>query len=378
MIQPSTFPFARLHKRHNILSFHYVRSMIARGFILMMHIPGKDNCADILTKHWSHSVVYPLLRPIFHFCGNTGDFLQDDGSIIYCVIPFKFDFDQESLENIEFKHTSTTNGVSETQYDKFADILGDYANRNWWNEYVSAPANRTVENFPTTIDAFITYKFNNSTNAYRCHKRFLNNIKKTTNMTVHQFVSTMVTFHNHVILRLLPGHPPTNAAINDEDFKSLIFKSMPTKWKDSYEEHHSPYKDTLTQIVTRMERYQNKENKKSKKNNQQDNSSQNRNTSNNNSNSNRNNKNRHNCNNCNGNNCNKNNQLNGNNSQNQQQGSNNSQGNNNNPSTRVADSSPCPTLFTWGQITLGANAILMPRIQTNLTGTTITTAMMHM
>eukprot|EP00536_Pseudo-nitzschia_multiseries_P019502 jgi/Psemu1/61063/gm1.61063_g len=82
MIQTSTFPYARLHKRHSILLFHYVRSMIARGFILMMHIPGKDNCADILTKHWGYSVVYPLLRPIFHFCGNTGDLLQDDGSIM--------------------------------------------------------------------------------------------------------------------------------------------------------------------------------------------------------------------------------------------------------------------------------------------------------
>eukprot|EP00536_Pseudo-nitzschia_multiseries_P015908 jgi/Psemu1/44246/gm1.44246_g len=40
--------------------------MIARGFIRMQHIPGKDNCADILTKYWGHSVVYPLLKPIFH------------------------------------------------------------------------------------------------------------------------------------------------------------------------------------------------------------------------------------------------------------------------------------------------------------------------
>eukprot|EP00536_Pseudo-nitzschia_multiseries_P000843 jgi/Psemu1/1953/gm1.1953_g len=81
MIQTATFPYARLHKRHRILSYHYVCSMIARGFIRMQHIPGKDNCTDILTKHWGHSVVYPLLKPIFHFCGNTGDLLQDDSNI---------------------------------------------------------------------------------------------------------------------------------------------------------------------------------------------------------------------------------------------------------------------------------------------------------
>eukprot|EP00536_Pseudo-nitzschia_multiseries_P016191 jgi/Psemu1/45286/gm1.45286_g len=81
----------------------------------------------------------------------------------YSVTPFKFDFDQqESLEKIEFKHTSSTiNGVSKT------------------------------------------VKFNNNnTDAYRCHKRFLNNInKKTTSMIVYQFVS-MVTFHNHLRIHL--------------------------------------------------------------------------------------------------------------------------------------------------------------------------------
>eukprot|EP00536_Pseudo-nitzschia_multiseries_P018120 jgi/Psemu1/54206/gm1.54206_g len=82
IIQTATFPYARLHKRHHILSYHYVRSMIAKVFVRMLHIPGKDNCADILTKHWGHSVVYSLLKPIFHFCGNTGDLLQDDGNII--------------------------------------------------------------------------------------------------------------------------------------------------------------------------------------------------------------------------------------------------------------------------------------------------------
>eukprot|EP00536_Pseudo-nitzschia_multiseries_P013983 jgi/Psemu1/68937/estExt_Genemark1.C_6400007 len=74
MIQTSTFPYARLQKRHHILSYHYVRSMVARGFILMQYLAGKDNCADILKKHWGHSVVYPLLKPIFHYCGNTASF----------------------------------------------------------------------------------------------------------------------------------------------------------------------------------------------------------------------------------------------------------------------------------------------------------------
>ena len=38
MINSSSFPHARLHKRHNILTFHFVRSMIAKGFIALNHL----------------------------------------------------------------------------------------------------------------------------------------------------------------------------------------------------------------------------------------------------------------------------------------------------------------------------------------------------
>jgi hypothetical protein len=72
MINSSNFPYARLHKRHNILSYHYVRSMIARGFISLNHLVSKSNLADIVTKHWGYSSAYPLLRPVLHHMGDTG------------------------------------------------------------------------------------------------------------------------------------------------------------------------------------------------------------------------------------------------------------------------------------------------------------------
>ena len=34
----STVPDAKLHKRHNILSFHLIRSMVSTGYINMLHI----------------------------------------------------------------------------------------------------------------------------------------------------------------------------------------------------------------------------------------------------------------------------------------------------------------------------------------------------
>ena len=72
MVNSSKFPYARLHKIHNILSYHYVESMIARGFISLNHLGSKSNLADIVTKHWGYSVAYPLIRPGLHHMGNTG------------------------------------------------------------------------------------------------------------------------------------------------------------------------------------------------------------------------------------------------------------------------------------------------------------------
>ena len=78
MVQSSSFPHAPLHKRHNILSYHYVRSMIAKGFIALHHLNSASNLADVLTKHWSHNSVYGLLKPIFHYMGNTAMLYTDD------------------------------------------------------------------------------------------------------------------------------------------------------------------------------------------------------------------------------------------------------------------------------------------------------------
>ena len=40
------------HKMHNKLSFHFVRSMISRGFIALNHLKLHNNLPDALTKHW--------------------------------------------------------------------------------------------------------------------------------------------------------------------------------------------------------------------------------------------------------------------------------------------------------------------------------------
>jgi hypothetical protein len=64
---------AKLHKRHNMLSFHFVREAIAAGYIRLIHIPGNTNPADILSKHWGFSDVWPILKPLLFHQGDTMD-----------------------------------------------------------------------------------------------------------------------------------------------------------------------------------------------------------------------------------------------------------------------------------------------------------------
>ena len=70
---------AKLDKHRNILSFFFVRSMISRGYINMLHIKTKYNFVDILTKHWGYQgTYYELILPIFHHVGNRAALFLDD------------------------------------------------------------------------------------------------------------------------------------------------------------------------------------------------------------------------------------------------------------------------------------------------------------
>ena len=71
VVKSSTNIYAKLHKRHNALSFHRVREAIASKYVDFIFINGKDNPADILSKHWSHNIIWPLLRPILFWTGDT-------------------------------------------------------------------------------------------------------------------------------------------------------------------------------------------------------------------------------------------------------------------------------------------------------------------
>jgi hypothetical protein len=71
VVNSATQPHAKLHKRHNALSFHRVREAIASGVYIFNHIPGENNPADIVSKHWGYNCVWHMLKTISHVDGET-------------------------------------------------------------------------------------------------------------------------------------------------------------------------------------------------------------------------------------------------------------------------------------------------------------------
>jgi hypothetical protein len=71
VVDSATQIYAKLHKRHNMLSFHRVREAVASGIVTFQFIPGNINPADILSKHWGYSQVWHILKPILFWKGDT-------------------------------------------------------------------------------------------------------------------------------------------------------------------------------------------------------------------------------------------------------------------------------------------------------------------
>ena len=72
----ATLPHSPLKKRHHALSYHFVREAIAAKIIQFHHMPGELNPADILTKHWGYSQIWPVLKSVLFWSGDTAKLLD--------------------------------------------------------------------------------------------------------------------------------------------------------------------------------------------------------------------------------------------------------------------------------------------------------------
>ena len=70
VVTTATLPHSTLSKRHNILAFHRVREAIAAELMAFYWIQSAYNLSDMLSKHWDHPTVYPMILKLLITRGN--------------------------------------------------------------------------------------------------------------------------------------------------------------------------------------------------------------------------------------------------------------------------------------------------------------------
>ena len=81
VVTSSTIPNSTISKRHHLASYHQVREAIVAKYISFHWKDGKSNPADILSKHWEFTTVWPMLKPILFWRGETATQLKGSDRI---------------------------------------------------------------------------------------------------------------------------------------------------------------------------------------------------------------------------------------------------------------------------------------------------------
>ena len=70
VVTSATLPHSTLTKRLNILAFHRVREDNAAKLMAFYWIQSAYNLSDMLSKHWDHLTVYPMILKLLIIRGN--------------------------------------------------------------------------------------------------------------------------------------------------------------------------------------------------------------------------------------------------------------------------------------------------------------------
>ena len=81
VVDSSSWPHTKLHKRHNALLFHCVHGAIASKFVNFTFLDGMYNPANVVSKYWGYQQVWTMLNLTLFFHGDTAELYEDDQSI---------------------------------------------------------------------------------------------------------------------------------------------------------------------------------------------------------------------------------------------------------------------------------------------------------
>ena len=73
VVDSASIPTSTLSKKSTLASYHRVREAIAAGYLQFNWKDAKSNPADILSKHWEFANIWPLLKPLLFWKGDTDD-----------------------------------------------------------------------------------------------------------------------------------------------------------------------------------------------------------------------------------------------------------------------------------------------------------------
>ena len=69
VVTSASLPHSTLSKRPNILAFHRVREALAAKIINFHWIQAEYNLSDMLSKHWEHIKIFPIIQKLLITCG---------------------------------------------------------------------------------------------------------------------------------------------------------------------------------------------------------------------------------------------------------------------------------------------------------------------
>ena len=81
VVTSSTIPNSTISKRHHLAPYHRVREATAAKYISFHWKDGKSNPADIFSKHWEFTTVWPMLKPVLFWRGETATQLKGSDRI---------------------------------------------------------------------------------------------------------------------------------------------------------------------------------------------------------------------------------------------------------------------------------------------------------
>jgi hypothetical protein len=55
-----------------------MREAITSGMVAFYHMPGEINPSDVLSKHWGHMELWPRVKTLLFWRGNTADLFDKE------------------------------------------------------------------------------------------------------------------------------------------------------------------------------------------------------------------------------------------------------------------------------------------------------------